>query len=99
MTALTAETDSIGPSTRAIFSDNLRDNARGPLRTLGRTFQLAVQGVPFRDAYGQVAANLQNSGLNDPVQNILAKTHLGATGNLGLDTIKNRIEELKQFKF
>ncbi|HNP56914.1 MAG TPA: ABC transporter permease [Gordonia sp. (in: high G+C Gram-positive bacteria)] len=45
MTALTAETDSIGPSTRAIFSDNLRDNARGPLRTLGRTFQLAVQGV------------------------------------------------------
>ena len=61
--------------------------------------QLAVQGVPFRDAYGQVAANLQNSGLNDPVQNILAKTHLGATGNLGLDTIKNRIEELKQFKF
>lgn len=61
--------------------------------------QLAVQGVPFRDAYGQVAANLQNSGLNDPLQNILAKTHLGATGNLGLDTIKNRIEELKQFKF
>jgi argininosuccinate lyase len=61
--------------------------------------QLAVQGVPFRDAYGQVAANLQDSGLNDPLQNILAKTHLGATGNLGLDTIKNRIEELKQFKF
>jgi argininosuccinate lyase len=61
--------------------------------------QLAVQGVPFRDAYGQVAANLQNSGLNDPLQNILAKTHLGATGNLGFDTIKNRIEELKQFKF
>lgn len=61
--------------------------------------QLAVQGVPFRDAYGQVAANLQNSGLNDPLQNILAKMHLGATGNLGLDTIKNRIEELKQFKF
>jgi argininosuccinate lyase len=61
--------------------------------------QLAVQGIPFRDAYGQVAANLQNSGLNDPLQNILAKTHLGATGNLGFDTIKNRIEELKQFKF
>ncbi|RTL13356.1 MAG: argininosuccinate lyase [Neisseriaceae bacterium] len=61
--------------------------------------QLAVQGVPFRDAYGQVAANLQNSGLNDPLQNILAKTHLGATGNLGLDIIKNRIAELKQFKF
>ena len=32
--------------------------------------------------------NLQNSGLNDPLQNILAKTHLGATGNLGLDSIK-----------
>lgn len=61
--------------------------------------QLAVQGVPFRDAYGQVAANLQNSGLNDPLQNILAKTHLGATGNLGLDSIKNRINELKKFNF
>lgn len=59
--------------------------------------QLAVQGIPFRDAYGQVAANLQDSGLNDPLQNILAKTHIGATGNLGLDAIKTRIEELKQF--
>lgn len=45
MTALTAETESTGPSTAAIFSDNLRDNAKGPLRTLGRTFQLAVHGV------------------------------------------------------
>ncbi|GAB11790.1 YrbE family protein [Gordonia araii NBRC 100433] len=28
-----------------MLADNLRDNAYGPLRTLGRTFQLAVHGV------------------------------------------------------
>lgn len=59
--------------------------------------ELAVAGVPFRDAYQQVAQNLEQLSQSDPLQNIKAKTHLGATGNLGLDLIKAQINELKQF--
>lgn len=45
---------------------------------------LALKGIPFRDAYQQVAEDLANVTLSDPIANILNKTHLGATGNLGL---------------
>jgi len=35
------------------------------------------------------------SGINDidPVQNIKSKTHLGSTGNLGLDRLKEKVEQ------
>lgn len=58
--------------------------------------QLTLEGVPFRDAYVQVAQNLAQLQTYDPIQNIKSKTHVGATGNLGLDLIKNKIEQLKQ---
>lgn len=59
---------------------------------------LALQGVPFRDAYQQVALNLQSVELGDPHTNIQSKTHLGATGNLGLDNVAKQIEAAKQHK-
>lgn len=58
--------------------------------------ELAAQGVPFRDAYQQTAQNIANLANRDPLQNIKSKTHLGATANLGLATIKLQINELKQ---
>lgn len=56
---------------------------------------MALKGVPFRDAYQQVAGDLANVSLSDPVANILAKTHLGATGNLGLENILQQINNFK----
>ncbi len=53
--------------------------------------RLAQKGVPFRDAYGQVAARLKELASEDPVANIRSKTHLGAPGNLGLDLARTRI--------
>lgn len=53
--------------------------------------RLVGQGVPFRDAYRQVAANLDKLDATDPVANIKSKTHQGATGNLGLDLAEKRI--------
>ncbi len=53
---------------------------------------LVKEGIPFRDAYRQVAAHLDTLPKIDPLQNIAEKTHQGATGNLGLElshTIKN----------
>jgi argininosuccinate lyase len=49
-----------------------------------------VAGVPFRTAYQQVAAEIADVQVMDPVANILAKTHIGATGNLGLDLALTR---------
>lgn len=57
---------------------------------------LATNGIPFRDAYRETALNIDNLELNDPVSNILAKKHQGATGNLGLDLLYQQIQDLKQ---
>lgn len=48
-----------------------------------RVLKLTLEGMPFRDAYKQVALNPCNDSI-DPVANVLAKKHLGATGNLGI---------------
>jgi argininosuccinate lyase len=58
---------------------------------------LVVQGVPFRDAYVKIASSLDELAVSDPVKNILNKTHLGATGNLGLDLAQERINQLEKF--
>ncbi|WP_068469360.1 argininosuccinate lyase [Candidatus Protochlamydia phocaeensis] len=50
-----------------------------------QVLQLAKNGVPFRDAYRQVAQSLESVSQADPVTNILSKIHQGATGNLGLE--------------
>lgn len=60
-----------------------------------KALQMALNGVAFRDAYQQVATHLDDVTLSDPVANILAKTHIGATGNLGLDNILAQINLLK----
>jgi len=60
---------------------------------------LAINGVPFREAYQLTARNLENLDLVDPMINIMEKTHLGATGNLGLDAIYEQIQSLKQVNF
>jgi len=56
-----------------------------------QALRLAQEGVPFRDAYKQVAGKLEGLAEEDPVENIHAKTHLGAPGNLGLDLARQRI--------
>jgi argininosuccinate lyase len=58
-----------------------------------RVLDLVKQGVPFRDAYRQVAATLDQTRMDDPVENIRRKTHTGATGNLGLDLARRRAGE------
>ena len=57
--------------------------------------ELVLNGVPFRDAYQQVAANLEQLSSRDPVANIQSKTHIGATGNLGFDLLQQQITLLQ----
>ena len=58
-----------------------------------RVLELVKEGMPFRDAYKEVGINLDALKNKDPVQNIKSKTHTGATGNLGLDSVEKRIKE------
>ncbi len=55
-----------------------------------RVLGMVKNGMPFRDAYREVAKSLDATEMEDPRANILAKTHLGATGNLGLDLARKR---------
>ncbi|MFH1006617.1 MAG: argininosuccinate lyase [Candidatus Latescibacterota bacterium] len=53
--------------------------------------RLVADGMPFRDAYREVAHRLDGLENQDPVANIRSRTHLGAAGNLGLDLMRTRI--------
>ncbi|OPX23111.1 MAG: argininosuccinate lyase [Candidatus Latescibacteria bacterium 4484_107] len=54
--------------------------------------RLVAEGTPFRDAYRDVAKRLDELKTGDPAASIRKRTHLGATGNLGLDHVRTRIE-------
>lgn len=51
-----------------------------------------MEGKTFRDAYREIKSNLDSVGLEDALENISAKTHLGATGNLGLNVLAGRLK-------
>jgi argininosuccinate lyase len=57
---------------------------------------VAEEGIPFREAYRRVGLNLDKLENRDPVQNILAKKHLGATGNLDLEGLTERAAALSK---
>ncbi len=53
-------------------------------------------GVPWRDAYREIGLNLDKLESSDPVENIMSKTHLGAPGNLALDTLTKFADALQK---
>jgi len=61
-----------------------------------QAYVLAQGGMPFRDAYQQVAKQLQ-SGTFKPDRGALTATHLGGAGNLGLDRIEADIAGVEQW--
>ena len=54
--------------------------------------KLAKEGIPFREAYKNVAKDLDKLGKIDPHKNIKEKKYQGATGNLSLDENKKQID-------
>lgn len=53
--------------------------------------ELVKKGIPFRDAYKQVAAKVSNLSMPDPQDAITSRTHQGTTGNLGLELAQQQI--------
>lgn len=58
---------------------------------------LVKQGMPFRDAYRQVAQSIDQLEQIDPVVNIKSKRHLGASGNLQLPKIRQTLVKQQQW--
>ncbi|MFH1624041.1 MAG: argininosuccinate lyase [Pseudomonadota bacterium] len=56
-----------------------------------RALELVREGIPFRDAYREVAANLDKLQITHSCKNILSRKHIGAAGNLGLPGLKDQI--------
>ncbi|MCM8535682.1 MAG: lyase family protein [Lentisphaeraceae bacterium] len=54
-----------------------------------------MEGKTFRDAYKEIKSNLNSVETEDAQENINNKTHLGATANLGLDILEQRLSEWK----
>lgn len=58
-------------------------------------YALAAQGIPFRDAYRQVAAEPAAQEPGDLEQRLRARTHTGAPGALGLNHLSQRVAKSK----
>ncbi len=62
-----------------------------------KALELVKKGMPFRNAYKEVGLNLDKLKSIDPIKNIMAKKHIGATGNLGLEKSRNIVrKEIKE---
>jgi argininosuccinate lyase len=59
-----------------------------------RAVDLARAGVPFRDAYRQVAAELERAEPGDPDASLAARTSPGGAAALGLDELERRLAAL-----
>ncbi|WP_437601606.1 argininosuccinate lyase [Sorangium sp. So ce590] len=57
-----------------------------------RAVELAVQGIPFREAYRSVAAEIAALPAGDAAASLRARVSLGAPGNLALDDLARRLE-------
>ena len=57
-----------------------------------RAVELAIAGVPFREAYRQVAAEIAALPAGDAAASLRARVSLGAPGNLALDELARRID-------
>jgi argininosuccinate lyase len=60
-----------------------------------KAIEMTAKGIPWRDAYMKVAQELESLKAEDPVKNIKSKTHMGATGNLGLEKSAAKIKAVK----
>ncbi len=61
-----------------------------------RAVELAAQGVPFRDAYRRVAAELADGPPRTPEESLAARVSPGAPGDLRLDALRARLAELPE---
>jgi argininosuccinate lyase len=75
-----------------VVEENLRKGFIPEIYATDRALELVGEGMPFRDAYRQVAAHLDELASRDPVENLKSKTLQGGPGNLGLEGLAKRAD-------
>jgi argininosuccinate lyase len=81
-----------------VRKDLLSEEKYDLLFSVERVNELVMQGVPFRDAYRQVGAEIADGSYQ--ASRSLTHSHIGSIGNLQLDQLKTRLqEELNLFQF
>jgi argininosuccinate lyase len=81
-----------------VKSNLLDDSKYDLLFSVERVNELVIDGVPFRDAYRQVGAEIADGTYQAP--RILKHSHEGSIGNLQNEQISNRMrQEIAEFKF
>lgn len=68
----------------------LKDPKYNLIFSVGAVNELVLKGVPFREAYGQVANQIKDGSFTPPEE--LRHTHEGSIGNLGNEEIQKRME-------
>ena len=77
-----------------VHSDRLEQGCRNELYATDEVFRLISNQVPFREAYRQVARQLEQVQHYDAIDMIKNRTSAGTTGNLGLENTKSIGKEL-----
>jgi len=75
-----------------VVEENLRKGFIPEIYATDRALELVMEGKPFRDAYREVAAHLNELGGRDPVANLKSKKLQGGPGNLGLKDLASRAD-------
>jgi len=75
-----------------VVEENLRKGFIPEIFATDRALELVQEGMPFRDAYREVAAHLDELASRDPVENLKSKTLQGGPGNLGLGELGKRAD-------
>jgi argininosuccinate lyase len=68
-----------------VDADRLKSGFTPGIYATDAALDLVKSGMPFRDAYRKIGANLDGLKSFDPEKSVKAKTHTGTTGNLNLD--------------
>jgi argininosuccinate lyase len=79
-----------------VNEERLAAGFRPEIFAADRTLELVADGVPFRDAYRRVAAELPALRGRDPREAIGRKKYTGAPGNLRLDVPRGRLAAMRE---
>ena len=80
-----------------VVEENLRKGFVPEIYATDRALELVQEGKPFRDAYREVAANLDALAARDPVANLKSKKLQGGPGNLGLKDLAARADAAEKW--
>jgi argininosuccinate lyase len=75
-----------------VNSDILNDEIYQHIFSVEEANRLVLEGIPFRDAYRQVAESIKNGTLTANPN--LNHTHIGSIGNLSLELIEREMERV-----